>query len=175
MFLFVWLACLFFFFFLVAFPTLDFFLCQCLSSALQRAVVKVKNIEQFDVFGMEQIDKCTMDAVTWHGRRSSKTAKVHHAPKIVSLHSLFFEYFLSSNLIYAIFSCNFFKFQLCFSFDYYYFFRFLLFSKKKKVHCKDSSRYCTNVLSMGLCKLHRYQQKCCRSCRLKYKATNNTQ
>ncbi|XP_031629319.1 protein madd-4 isoform X3 [Contarinia nasturtii] len=35
--------------------------------------------------------------------------------------------------------------------------------------CKDSSRYCTTVLSMGLCKLHRYQQKCCKSCRSKNK------
>lgn len=35
------------------------------------------------------------------------------------------------------------------------------------VQCQDTSRYCTNVMSMGLCKLHRYQQKCCKSCRIK--------
>lgn len=33
------------------------------------------------------------------------------------------------------------------------------------VDCSDTSRYCTNVRSMGLCRLHRYQQKCCHSCR----------
>ncbi|XP_055302398.1 protein madd-4 isoform X5 [Sitodiplosis mosellana] len=33
--------------------------------------------------------------------------------------------------------------------------------------CKDTSKYCGNVLSMGLCKLHRYQQKCCKSCKSK--------
>ncbi|XP_037909605.1 ADAMTS-like protein 1 isoform X2 [Hermetia illucens] len=31
--------------------------------------------------------------------------------------------------------------------------------------CKDTSRYCRNVRSMGLCRLHRYQQKCCKSCK----------
>ncbi|XP_055594208.1 protein madd-4 isoform X2 [Uranotaenia lowii] len=31
--------------------------------------------------------------------------------------------------------------------------------------CKDSSRYCKNVKTMGLCRLHRYQQQCCRTCR----------
>lgn len=35
------------------------------------------------------------------------------------------------------------------------------------VQCQDTSRYCANVMSMGLCKLHRYQQKCCKSCRIK--------
>ncbi|XP_049312465.1 protein madd-4 isoform X4 [Bactrocera dorsalis] len=30
--------------------------------------------------------------------------------------------------------------------------------------CKDTSRYCRNVRSMGLCRLHRYQEKCCKSC-----------
>ncbi|XP_046805038.1 protein madd-4 isoform X2 [Lucilia cuprina] len=32
-------------------------------------------------------------------------------------------------------------------------------------HCKDTSRYCRNVRSMGLCRLHRYQEKCCKSCK----------
>ncbi|XP_017473615.1 PREDICTED: uncharacterized protein LOC108364444 isoform X2 [Rhagoletis zephyria] len=31
--------------------------------------------------------------------------------------------------------------------------------------CKDTSRYCRNVRSMGLCRLHRYQEKCCKSCK----------
>ncbi|XP_035916166.1 protein madd-4 isoform X2 [Anopheles stephensi] len=31
--------------------------------------------------------------------------------------------------------------------------------------CKDLSRYCRNVKSMGLCRLHRYQQQCCKTCR----------
>ncbi|XP_037882700.1 protein madd-4 isoform X2 [Glossina fuscipes] len=31
--------------------------------------------------------------------------------------------------------------------------------------CKDTSRYCRNVRSMGLCRLYRYQEKCCKSCR----------
>ncbi|EDS28372.1 papilin [Culex quinquefasciatus] len=31
--------------------------------------------------------------------------------------------------------------------------------------CKDSSRYCKNVKTMGLCRLHRYQQQCCKTCR----------
>ncbi|KRJ98785.1 protein madd-4 isoform X4 [Drosophila yakuba] len=31
-------------------------------------------------------------------------------------------------------------------------------------YCRDSSRYCRNASSMGLCRLHRYKQKCCRSC-----------
>ncbi|XP_063699657.1 protein madd-4 isoform X2 [Culicoides brevitarsis] len=31
--------------------------------------------------------------------------------------------------------------------------------------CRDISRYCKNVKSMGLCRLHRYQQQCCKSCR----------
>ncbi|XP_055908760.1 protein madd-4-like isoform X4 [Eupeodes corollae] len=34
-----------------------------------------------------------------------------------------------------------------------------------KARCKDSSRYCKNVRSMGLCRLHRYQEKCCKSCK----------
>lgn len=52
------------------------------------------------------------------------------------------------------------------------FFSFSFVTQNNKVHCKDSSRYCTNVLSMGLCKLHRYQLKCCRSCRFKLNAIN---
>ncbi|XP_049536816.1 ADAMTS-like protein 1 [Anopheles darlingi] len=31
--------------------------------------------------------------------------------------------------------------------------------------CKDLSRYCKNVKTMGLCRLHRYQQQCCKTCR----------
>ncbi|XP_058981163.1 protein madd-4 isoform X1 [Musca domestica] len=31
--------------------------------------------------------------------------------------------------------------------------------------CKDTSRYCRNVRSMGLCRLQRYQEKCCKSCK----------
>ncbi|XP_052864156.1 protein madd-4 [Anopheles cruzii] len=31
--------------------------------------------------------------------------------------------------------------------------------------CKDQSRYCKNVKSMGICRLHRYQQLCCKTCR----------
>lgn len=71
---------------------------------------------------------------------------------------------------------NEFRFDLfCFSFSFlfrfYVFFFICLFCLtpflNTKVHCKDTSRYCTNVLSMGLCKLHRYQQKCCKSCRTK--------
>ncbi|XP_022234870.2 protein madd-4 isoform X3 [Drosophila obscura] len=31
-------------------------------------------------------------------------------------------------------------------------------------HCRDSSRYCRNARSMGLCRLHRYKEKCCSSC-----------
>ncbi|EDW49715.1 GM16142 [Drosophila sechellia] len=30
--------------------------------------------------------------------------------------------------------------------------------------CRDSSRYCRNASAMGLCRLHRYKQKCCGSC-----------
>ncbi|XP_037958432.1 protein madd-4 isoform X2 [Teleopsis dalmanni] len=32
--------------------------------------------------------------------------------------------------------------------------------------CIDTSRYCRNVRSMGLCRLHRYQEKCCKSCKI---------
>ncbi|XP_067620933.1 protein madd-4-like isoform X2 [Eurosta solidaginis] len=32
--------------------------------------------------------------------------------------------------------------------------------------CRDTSRYCRNVHSMGLCRLHRYQEKCCKSCQV---------
>ncbi|KAH8356938.1 hypothetical protein KR200_005501, partial [Drosophila serrata] len=32
------------------------------------------------------------------------------------------------------------------------------------MHCRDSSRYCRNALAMGLCRLHRYKEKCCGSC-----------
>ncbi|XP_021700693.1 ADAMTS-like protein 1 isoform X1 [Aedes aegypti] len=31
--------------------------------------------------------------------------------------------------------------------------------------CKDLSKYCRNVKTMGLCRLHRYQQQCCKTCR----------
>ncbi|XP_030381112.1 protein madd-4 [Scaptodrosophila lebanonensis] len=31
-------------------------------------------------------------------------------------------------------------------------------------HCRDSSRYCRNARAMGLCRLHRYKEKCCSSC-----------
>ncbi|XP_041632766.1 protein madd-4 isoform X1 [Drosophila kikkawai] len=30
--------------------------------------------------------------------------------------------------------------------------------------CRDSSRYCRNARAMGLCRLHRYKEKCCGSC-----------
>ncbi|XP_060665273.1 LOW QUALITY PROTEIN: protein madd-4 [Drosophila nasuta] len=30
--------------------------------------------------------------------------------------------------------------------------------------CLDTSRYCHNALAMGLCRLHRYKEKCCGSC-----------
>ncbi|XP_026839435.1 protein madd-4 isoform X3 [Drosophila erecta] len=31
-------------------------------------------------------------------------------------------------------------------------------------YCRDSSNYCRNASAMGLCRLHRYKQKCCGSC-----------
>jgi hypothetical protein len=31
--------------------------------------------------------------------------------------------------------------------------------------CKDTSKYCNNVKTMGLCRLHRFQQSCCASCK----------
>ncbi|XP_064554232.1 protein madd-4 isoform X4 [Drosophila montana] len=30
--------------------------------------------------------------------------------------------------------------------------------------CRDASRYCRNARAMGLCRLHRYKEKCCGSC-----------
>ncbi|EDW11993.2 uncharacterized protein Dmoj_GI17443, isoform B [Drosophila mojavensis] len=35
---------------------------------------------------------------------------------------------------------------------------------KTSAGCRDSSRYCRNARSMGLCRLHRYKEKCCGSC-----------
>ncbi|XP_017154493.1 protein madd-4 isoform X1 [Drosophila miranda] len=37
-------------------------------------------------------------------------------------------------------------------------------SPSAALHCRDSSRYCRNARSMGLCRLHRYKEKCCSSC-----------
>ncbi|XP_002067202.3 protein madd-4 isoform X1 [Drosophila willistoni] len=37
-------------------------------------------------------------------------------------------------------------------------------SASAALHCHDSSRYCRNARSMGLCRLHRYKEKCCNSC-----------
>ncbi|XP_044315362.1 protein madd-4 isoform X2 [Drosophila rhopaloa] len=39
-------------------------------------------------------------------------------------------------------------------------------------HCRDSSRYCRNARSMGLCRLHRYKEKCCGSCQQKQQQPN---
>ncbi|XP_055381952.1 protein madd-4 [Condylostylus longicornis] len=33
------------------------------------------------------------------------------------------------------------------------------------IECADTSKYCKNVRIMGLCRLYRYRQKCCKSCR----------
>lgn len=52
---------------------------------MQGAAAKVQNIERFDVFGMERIDKHIVDAEIWPDRLSWKTAKVHRALKIVSI------------------------------------------------------------------------------------------
>ncbi|XP_016964049.1 protein madd-4 isoform X2 [Drosophila biarmipes] len=38
------------------------------------------------------------------------------------------------------------------------------FSTSAAAHCRDSSRYCRNARAMGLCRLHRYKEKCCGSC-----------
>ncbi|KAH8402532.1 hypothetical protein KR222_008241, partial [Zaprionus bogoriensis] len=35
---------------------------------------------------------------------------------------------------------------------------------KSSSGCRDSSRYCRNARAMGLCRLHRYKEKCCGSC-----------
>ncbi|KAH8329025.1 hypothetical protein KR074_001877, partial [Drosophila pseudoananassae] len=37
-------------------------------------------------------------------------------------------------------------------------------SSASSQHCRDSSRYCRNARAMGLCRLHRYKEKCCGSC-----------
>ncbi|XP_052837800.1 protein madd-4 isoform X2 [Drosophila gunungcola] len=37
-------------------------------------------------------------------------------------------------------------------------------SSSASLHCRDSSRYCRNARAMGLCRLHRYKEKCCGSC-----------
>ncbi|KAH8298083.1 hypothetical protein KR018_006251 [Drosophila ironensis] len=37
-------------------------------------------------------------------------------------------------------------------------------AKFKSPNCRDSSRYCRNARAMGLCRLHRYKEKCCGSC-----------
>ncbi|KAM8715488.1 hypothetical protein ACLKA7_002527 [Drosophila subpalustris] len=35
---------------------------------------------------------------------------------------------------------------------------------KSSTGCRDTSRYCRNARAMGLCRLHRYKEKCCGSC-----------